>query len=246
MAETFPTALITGGARRIGREIATTLHESGYNIMVHYRSSADAAHSLSSELNDKRPNSADMVSGDLLDIAVIPSLVQKTIERFGKLNVLVNNASTFYPTPIELIDDEFWNDLIGSNLKAPAFLAKSAAPHLRESQGSIINIIDIYSQRPLSNHPVYCSAKAGLEMLTKSLARDLAPQIRVNGVSPGAILWPEKGNTEISQEELLGSIPLNRMGSPDDVAKAVKFLVVDGEYITGQTIAVDGGRSIVI
>ena len=165
---------------------------------------------------------------------------------FGRLDVLINNASTFYPTPIELLDDEFWNDLVGSNFKAPAFMIKAATPHLRETEGCIINIVDIYAQRPLSNHPVYCSAKAGLEMLTKSLARDLAPQIRVNGVSPGAILWPENDNTELTQSQLLERIPLARMGHPSDVAKTVKFLVFEGGYITGQIIAVDGGRSIVI
>ena len=241
-----PTALVTGGARRIGREIALSLHEAGHNIMVHYRSSASAASELVAQMNSTRAESAAMVAGDLLDTASIPNIVQETVNQFGRLDVLVNNASTFYPTPIELIDEEFWNDLVGSNLRAPAFVVKSAVPHLRASEGTIINIIDIYADRPLANHPVYCSAKAGLEMLTKSLARDLAPQIRVNGVSPGAILWPEKGNTEISQEELVERIPLNRMGSPDDIAKTVRFLVLDGDYITGQNISVDGGRSVVI
>jgi len=246
MTTPIPAALITGGAKRIGNEIAHTLHDSGHNIMVHYRSSSGAADKLVSELNTARENSAAAVQADLHDIAAIPSIVDKTIETFGRLNVLVNNASTFYPTPIELIDEEFWNDLVGSNLKAPAFLVKSAAPHLRQSQGCIINIIDIYAQKPLSNHPIYCSAKAGLEMLTKSLARDLAPQIRVNGVSPGAILWPENGNTEFTEQSLLERIPLARFGDPREIAKTVKFLVHDGTYITGQVIAVDGGRSVVI
>ena len=240
------TALITGGARRIGKEIAETLHAAGYNIMIHYRSSAGAAQSLVDELNSIRPDSAAATSGDLLDLGSIPKIIEATIEQFGQLSVLVNNASTFYPTPIELINDEFWNDLMGSNLKAPAFMVKSAAPHLRKSGGSIVNIIDIYAQKPLSNHPIYCAAKAGLEMLTKSLARDLAPEVRVNGVSPGAILWPEKGNTEISQAELIERVPLHRMGTPGDIATTVKFLVQDADYITGQIIAVDGGRSIVI
>lgn len=246
MSNSNPTALITGGARRIGNEIARTLHADGYNIMVHYRSSAGATETLVNELNSVRQASAASVSGDLLDIGVIPNIIESTINAFSRLDVLVNNASTFYPTPIELINDEFWNDLIGSNLKAPAFLVKSAAPYIRESRGSIVNIIDIYARRPLSNHPVYCAAKAGLEMLTKSLARDLAPEIRVNGVSPGAILWPESGNDEISQTALLERVPLNRMGHPSDIANTVKFLVTDAPYITGQIIAVDGGRSIVI
>ena len=246
MAQSNPTALVTGGARRIGKEIAITLHDAGYNIMIHYRSSASAAEDLLNQLNAKRPNSAATISGDLLNTAAIPGIIEETVDTFSSLDVLINNASTFYPTPIELIDDEFWNDLVGSNLKAPAFMVKSAAPHLRKSNGAIVNIIDIYARRPLANHPIYCAAKAGLEMLTKSLARDLAPQVRVNGVSPGAILWPENGNSEISQAKLIEQIPLHRMGSPEDIAKTVKFLVVDGDYITGQIIAVDGGRSVVI
>ena len=206
------TVLITGGAKRIGNRIAHTLHASGYNIMVHFRSSVNAADQLINELNEKREGSAASVQGDLIDVDAIPNIIDQTIGTFGRLDVLVNNASTSYPTPIELIEIDFWNDLVGSNLRAPAFMVKSAAKHLRETNGCIVNIIDIYAQKPLSNHPLYCSAKAGLEMLTKSLARDLAPQIRVNGVSPGAILWPEQGNTEVSQEELLERIPLKRMG----------------------------------
>jgi pteridine reductase len=246
MSNTLPTALVTGGAKRIGYQIAHTLHGAGYNIMVHYRSSAGAASDLVNELNALRAETAASVAGDLLDIDTIPQIIDATIDAFGQLDVLVNNASTFYPTPIEIINDEFWNDLIGSNLKAPAFLIKSAVPHLRKTKGCVVSVIDIYAERPLSNHPIYCAAKAGLEMLTKSLARDLAPQIRVNGVSPGAILWPKNGNDEISQAALLERVPLERMGHPEEVANAVKFLVVDGTYITGQTIAVDGGRSVVI
>lgn len=241
-----PTALITGGAKRIGNQIAHLLHKNGHNIMVHYRSSAGPAEELVNKLNSERENSAAAVQGDLIDVACIPNIVEQTINSFGRLDVLINNASTFYPTPIELIEIDFWNDLIGSNFRAPAFLIKSAAEHLRASNGCIVNIIDIYARFPLSNHPLYCSAKAGLEMLTKSLARDLAPEIRVNGVSPGAILWPEKGNAEISQQELLERIPLKRMGEPDDIAKTVRFLIEEGSYITGQIIAVDGGRSVAI
>ena len=214
--------------------------------MVHYRSSANAANILVNELNNDRENSAASVQGDLIDIEAIPNIIEQTINTFGRLDVLVNNASTFYPTPIELIEIDFWNDLVGSNLRAPAFMVKSAAKHLRESNGCIINIVDIYAQKPLSNHPLYCSAKAGLEMLTKSLARDLAPEIRVNGVSPGAILWPEQGNSEVTQEDLLERVPLKRMGEPNDIAKTVRFLIDEGTYITGQIIAVDGGRSVVI
>ena len=240
------TVLITGGAKRIGNQIGHLLHASGYNIMVHYRSSANAANILVNDLNKERENSAASVQGDLIDIDAIPNIIEQTIGTFGRLDVLVNNASTFYPTPIELIEIDFWNDLVGSNLRAPAFMVKSAAKHLRESNGCIINIVDIYAQKPLSNHPLYCSAKAGLEMLTKSLARDLAPEIRVNGVSPGAILWPEQGNSEVTQEDLLERVPLKRMGEPNDIAKTVRFLIDEGTYITGQIIAVDGGRSVVI
>ena len=246
MPHDAPTALITGGAKRIGKQIVHTLHSAGYQIMVHYRSSAGAATSLVEELNSIREDSAACVAGDLLDIAVIPNIIEQTLETFGRLDLLVNNASTFYPTPIELINDEFWSDLMGSNLKAPAFMIKAAAPALRENRGNIVNIIDIYAERPLSNHTLYCAAKAGLEMLTKSLARDLAPEIRVNGVSPGAILWPEKGNSEFDQETLIAQIPLKKFGSPKDIANTVRFLAQDAHYITGQVVAVDGGRSVMI
>ena len=239
-----PVALITGGAKRIGAVIARSMHAEGYNVHLHYRSSAGAAKELIDELNELRPDSATMFSADLLDTAQIPAMIEDCIGQHGRLDLLVNNASTFYPTPIELIEEEFWNDLIGSNLKAPTFLVKSAAKYLRESQGCIINIVDIYARRPLSNHPVYCAAKAGLEMLTKSLAQDLAPEVRVNAVAPGAILWPEAGNSEIEQEELLQRVPLKRMGQPEDIAKTVIFLATNAPYITGQTIAVDGGRSV--
>lgn len=245
MTESNPTALITGGAKRIGQEIARSLHGCGHNVMIHYRSSAGAAQALVTELNQQRAGSAEMIAADLLDITEIPKIIDFCIASYGRLDVLINNASTFYPTPIELIEDEFWNDLVGSNLKAPAFMVKHAAPYLREANGCIVNIVDINARRPLANHPVYCAAKAGLEMLTRSLARDLAPEIRVNAVAPGAILWPEHGNSEIEQAELLQRVPLARMGQPSDVGKVVQFLVNDAPYITGQTITVDGGRSVV-
>jgi len=246
MNQSAKTVLITGGAKRIGRQMAITLHEAGHNIVVHYRSSTGPASDLVNQLNTLRENSAVALQGELLDISAIPQLVTQAVEAFGNLDVLINNASTFYPTPIELLEDEFWNDLIGSNLKAPAFLVKACAPHLRERKGSIINIVDIHAKKPMANHPIYCSAKAGLEMLTMSLARDLAPSIRVNGVSPGAILWPENDNGMADQTEILEKIPMARMGRPEDVANLVRFLIDQGEYITGQVIAVDGGRSVVI
>lgn len=246
MNQEAKTILITGGAKRIGRQMAITLHEAGHNIVVHYRSSTGAASELVAQLNAKRDGSAVALQGELLDTASIPALVTNAANAFGGLDVLINNASTFYPTPIELLEDEFWNDLVGSNLKAPAFMAKACVPYIRERNGSIINIVDIHARKPMANHPIYCSAKAGLEMLTMSLARDLAPSIRVNGVSPGAILWPENDSGMADQQQVLAKIPMGRMGQPEDVAKLARFLIDEGEYITGQIIAVDGGRSVVI
>lgn len=246
MSHQAKTILITGGARRIGRQMAVTLHQAGHNIIVHYRSSAGPASELVSQLNKKRDTSAIALQGELLDTAAIPNLVSQAAEAFGGIDVLINNASTFYPTPIELLQEDFWNDLVGSNLKAPAFMAKACVPYIRERNGSIINIVDIHARKPMANHPIYCSAKAGLEMLTLSLARDLAPNIRVNGVSPGAILWPEDDSGMAEQEEVLEKIPMGRMGRPEDIANLVRFLIDQGDYITGQIIAVDGGRSVVI
>ena len=246
MSQNTKTILITGGAKRIGRQMAITLHNAGHNIVVHYRSSAGAASELVRLLNDERENSAIALQGELLDTDSIPGLVARAAEAFGALDVLINNASTFYPTPIELLQDEFWNDLVGSNLKAPAYMVKACVPYLRERNGSIINIVDIHARKPMANHPIYCSAKAGLEMLTMSLARDLAPSIRVNGVSPGAILWPEDDSGMAAQQEVLDKIPMGRMGKPEDVANLARFLIDEAEYITGQIVAVDGGRSVVI
>lgn len=246
MTASAKTVLITGGAKRIGRQMALTLHASGHSIAVHYRSSANAASQLINDLNNQRANSAIGVQGDLLDVAGIPSMIEACIDEFGRLDALINNASSFYPTPIELLEDDFWNDLVGSNLKAPAFLAKYAAKHLRDTGGTIINIVDIHAKNPMANHPIYCSAKAGLEMLTKALARDLAPAIRVNAVSPGAILWPEQNTSSAEQSEILQKIPLQRMGDPEDIANLVRFLIDEAHYITGQVIAVDGGRSVMI
>lgn len=246
MSQQIKTILITGGAKRIGRQMAITLHAAGHNIIIHYRSSAASANELVAQLNNDRANSAAALQGELLDTKAIPRLISQAIKLFDGLDVLINNASTFYPTPIGIIEEDFWNDLVGSNLKAPAFMVKSCLPHLRKRNGCIINIVDIHARRPMSNHPIYCSAKAGLEMLTKSLARDLAPEIRVNGVSPGAILWPENDSGMAAQDDVLTQIPLGRMGHPQDVAKLVHFLIDDADYITGQVIAVDGGRSVMI
>lgn len=246
MTASTKTILITGGAKRIGRQMALTLHAAGHNIAVHYRSSANAASQLVDDLNQQRAGSAMSVQGDLLDIDGIPRILDMVLEQFGRLDALINNASSFYPTPIELLENDFWNDLVGSNLKAPAFLAKYATKHLRDTGGTIINIVDIHARNPMANHPIYCSAKAGLEMLTKALARDLAPAVRVNAVSPGAILWPEHSSSGAEQAEILQKIPLQRMGDPEDVANLVRFLIDEANYITGQVIAVDGGRSVMI
>ncbi len=237
-------ALITGAAKRIGACIARTLHANGANIAVHYASSARDADALVAELNAARKDSAFAVQADLRDSAALAGLIDTVIARTGSLHILVNNASTFYPTPLDEVTEQHWDDLLGTNLKAPLFLAKAAAPHLRESGGQIINIVDIHSQRPLKNHPVYGPAKAGLAMLTRSLAKDLAPQIRVNGISPGAILWPEEGMTEQAAASIVRQIPLGRTGEPDDIARTALFLIKDAPYITGQIIAVDGGRSV--
>lgn len=236
--------LVTGAARRIGAAIVTCLHASGARVAIHYRGSADEAEALADKLNELRDASAATFQADLLESGDIARLVEDVVDWGGRLDALVNNASTFYPTPIGSIGDTEWHDLVGSNFKAPLFLSQAAAPHLRDAGGSIVNIVDIHAQRPLRDHPVYGPAKAALAMLTRSLAKDLAPEIRVNGVSPGAIMWPENGMSESAQQSILQQIPLARAGDPDDIAGCVLFLLRDAPYVTGQIIAVDGGRSI--
>jgi len=236
--------LVTGAARRIGAAIVTCLHENGARVAIHYRGSAADAENLANRLNSIRADSSMTIQSDLLDIERLPLLINTVLEWGGRLDGLVNNASSFYPTPIGSIDEKQWDELVGSNLKAPLFLSQAAAPHLRDSNGAIINIVDIHADRPLRDHPVYGSAKAGLAMLTRSLAKDLAPDVRVNGVAPGAILWPENGMTESVQQNILDQIPLQRAGSPEDIAGCVLYLLRDATYVTGQVIPVDGGRSI--
>lgn len=236
--------LVTGAARRIGAAIVTRLHDNGALVAIHYRGSADDASRLADALNERRPDSAATFQADLLDIKAIPDLISAVVDWGGRLDGLVNNASTFYPTPVGNITEQQWDDLLGSNLKAPLFVSQAAAPHLQQAGGVIINIVDIHAQRPLRNHAVYGPAKAGLAMLTRSLAKDLAPDIRVNGVSPGAILWPEDGMSDAAQQTILRQVPLERAGEPDDIAGCVLFLMRDASYVTGQIIAVDGGRSI--
>lgn len=236
--------LVTGAARRIGAAIVTRLHENGADVAIHFRSSSADAGSLANRLNKKRSGSAATFQADLLDMAQIPALIETVIEWRGQLDALVNNASSFYPTPVGSITEAHWEDLVGSNLKAPLFLSQAAASELQARHGAIVNIVDIHSRRPLRNHSVYGPAKAGLAMLTRSLAKDLAPEIRVNGVSPGAILWPEDGMTDAAQQSILRKVPLQRPGDPDDIAGCVLYLLRDADYVTGQIIAVDGGRSV--
>ena len=237
-------ALVTGAARRIGAVIATTLHAAGARVVIHYRGSETEARELSEQLNAERRDSAIAVQADLAVDRNPESLVDSVLNWSGRLDILVNNASSFYPTPLGEIGATEWEDLVGSNMRAPLFLAQAASVHLTATGGNIINIVDIHAQRPLRDHHVYGSAKAGLAMLTRSLAKDLAPAVRVNGVAPGAIAWPEDGMTESVKKSIVDQIPLGRTGEPADIANAVLFLVRDATFVTGQVIPIDGGRSI--
>ena len=238
--------LVTGGARRVGAATCRHLHAQGANLVVHYRASANDARALQNELDQARRGSVALVQGDLLDIKRLPALIGETISHFGRLDALVNNSSSFFTTPLGEITEDMWDDLIGSNLKAPLFLSQAAAPQLRRQQGCIVNIVDIHAEWPLKRYVVYNAAKGGLASLTRSLAVELAPEVRVNGISPGPILWPEEGEwmDESSRQHIVGRTLLKRTGEPDDIAKAVSFLIADAPYITGQIIAVDGGRSV--
>jgi pteridine reductase len=237
------TALVTGGARRVGACIVRGLHAAGANVVLHYRSSADDAAELARELNGVRPGSTILAECDLLETAQLPALVKVAADAFGGLDVLVNNASTFYPTPVGDITAIDWDDLIGSNLKAPLFLAQAAAPLLKDARGLIVNLADIHGIKPLRRYPVYSVAKAGLIMLTKSLARELGPHVRVNAIAPGPIMWPEDGLDKELQEKIIDRTALKRLGSPEDVARACLFFATEAPYVTGQILAVDGGRS---
>ncbi|MCF6282566.1 MAG: pteridine reductase [Candidatus Polarisedimenticolaceae bacterium] len=236
-------ALITGAAKRIGAEIARSLHDQGMDLVLHYHRSAEAAGQLQRELQQRRPSSVRLLSSDLSETQQLEALVADAAAFKGRLDLLVNNASVFYPTPLQTASETQWDELFASNLKAPFFLAQAAAPWLSESRGSIINLVDIYAERPLKAHPIYSIAKAGNAMLVKSLAVELGPQVRVNGIAPGAILWPD-GMDESKQSAILEQTPLRRIGCPKDIAETVLFLLRDGCYITGQIINVDGGRSL--
>lgn len=237
-------ALITGAARRIGAEIAHTLHDTGMNIILHYNASEEAAIHLCEQFNKKRDHSAVAIQAELQESENHKALVQKASEVWKRLDVLVNNASRFYRTMLGKVTEYAWDDLINSNLKAPFFLSQAAAPFLTKNNGAIVNIADIHAQHPLRNYSVYCISKSGLIMMTKALAKELGPNVRVNAVAPGAILWPE-GENKLSEDEkqkIIDHTSLLRPGSPEDVAKTVLFLVRDSDYITGQVISVDGGR----
>jgi pteridine reductase len=238
------SVLVTGGAKRLGAAMARKLHGAGADIVVHYHRSRPAADALVAELEAIRPGSALAVCADLHDVERLPALVDAAVARYGRLDVLVNNASTFYPTPIGTITPAQFDDLVGTNLRAPLFLSQAAAPALRATQGLIINMVDIHARRPLKAHPAYSAAKAGLVMLTKSLARELGPDVRVNGIAPGPVLWPERDLDEALKAEIVAKTALKRSGSPDDIARTALFLATEAPYVTGQIIAVDGGRSL--
>ncbi len=239
------TALITGGARRVGAEIARWLHAAGARVAIHYNHSEREAAALVDELNALREGSAHAVQADLLEISLLPAIIEVVLAEFGQLDILVNNASTFYPTPVGEIEPAQWDDLMGSNLKAPLFLSQAAAPALKASRGLVLNIVDIHGLRPLRNHTVYSVAKAGLITLTKSLARELAPEVRVNAIAPGPVLWPEGSEKDSAlQKKIIERTLLQRAGSPQDIARAALFFAADAPFVTGQVLAVDGGRSV--
>ncbi|NJD30936.1 MAG: pteridine reductase [Gammaproteobacteria bacterium] len=236
--------VITGGAKRLGAATARKLHASGADIVVHYHRSRPAADALVAELDAARAGSALAVCADLNDVERLPALVGAALARYGRIDVLVNNASTFYPTPVGTITTAQFDDLFGTNLRAPLFLSQAAAPALRAAQGLVINMVDIHGRRPLKAHPVYSAAKAGLIMLTKSLARELGPEVRVNAIAPGPVLWPERDLDDTLKSEIIARTALKRSGSPDDIARAALFLATEAPYVTGQVITVDGGRSL--
>ena len=238
--------LVTGGARRLGAAICRRLHGCGADLFVHYRSATVEAHALQAELTTRRAHSVALAQADLLKFPAGTELIKAAIKEFGRLDALINNASSFFSTAVGEITERDWNDLVGTNLKAPLFLAQAAAPELKKHHGCIVNIIDIHAELPMKNHAVYTAAKGGLQALTRALARDLAPEVRVNGVAPGTILWPddEAWRDEVARQRIINQTALKRIGEPDDIAGAVQYLVADAPYVTGQIIAVDGGRSI--
>ena len=236
--------LVTGAARRIGASIATALHGRGCDLLLHFRSSEGEAAGLADEFNETRPGSAYLLQADLAQEDGPRKLADQVRKYSERLDLLVNNASRFYPTPVGEVDYETWKDLMGSNVRGPFFLCQALLPELRLARGAIINILDIHAEKPMRRHSVYCMAKSALLMMTRSLARELGPEIRVNGVSPGAIMWPENEPSESVKEYILERTVMKQIGSPNDIAGAVVFLGLDAPYVTGQVLAVDGGRSL--
>lgn len=237
-----PVVLVTGAARRVGRVIARTLHQHGYDLALHYRASRGEAEQLACELEARRADSTVLLQADLLEPAAPEALVRQAVQRFRRLDALVNNASSFRPTPVGSTTLADWDELFGSNARAPYFLAQAAAPHLKRARGAIVNLVDIHGEQPLARHPVYSAAKAALAMLTRALARELGPEVRVNGVAPGAVLWPEEGKPAEAQQAIVAATALKRAGTPEDVAGAVLYLLRDAGFVTGQILRVDGGR----
>lgn len=238
--------LVTGGAKRVGAAICRRLHAAGAVIAIHYRTSSGEAEALRDELNACRPDSAAIFCADLLELSALPRMVEEVLAKFGRIDGLINNASSFYATPLSGVNEEQWQDLLGTNLRAPLFLAQAAADGLRHSRGCIVNIVDIHAERPMHGHLLYSIAKAGLVALTRGLAQEMAPYVRVNAVAPGVILWPESSAWEDEEQrrKIVAHTLLKREGEPDDIARTAAFLIQDAPYITGQVISVDGGRSI--
>lgn len=245
MTDTRPVALITGAARRVGAATARHLHRAGYDLALHCRRSRTELDELTAELEQQRPRSVLALQADLGNVETLPDLVDAALERFGRIDALINNASAFEPTPLATATPAQWDVLFASNARAPFFLAQAAAAALANANGCIVNLVDIYAERPLLRHPLYCMAKAALLMMTRSLALELAPQVRVNAIAPGAILWPDGGKSTAEQQALLARIPLARSGTPDDVADAVLWLL-QARYVTGEIVRIDGGRSLSI
>ncbi|MBD3584882.1 pteridine reductase [Salinimonas sp. HHU 13199] len=240
---TTSVALVTGGAKRIGAHLVKTLHQHGWRVIIHYHQSDDTAKTLCQALNEVRPDSAATVQGDLCNLTEISHIAAQARHAFGQIDLLVNNASSFYPTPVGQIDKTNWDALMGSNVQGPVFLIQALSDELQQQNGSVINLIDMHIDRPLPRHTVYCAAKSALASVTRSLAGELAPSVRVNGIAPGAILWPERELSDAEKQALLASIPLKELGNPADIAHAMLYLV-DASYVTGQILYVDGGRSI--
>jgi pteridine reductase len=239
-------ALVTGSARRIGAAIARRLHADGYALALHYRNSDADAKALAAELEAVRPGSALLLRADLSEFDRLPELVAKTVGRYGRLDALVNNASAYYATPFGSATPQQWDDLFASNARAPFFLSQAAAPHLKAARGAIVSIADVYAERPLPGYPIYSMAKAALAMMTKSLARELGPEVRVNAVAPGNILWSDNPDKAETPALLAERVPLRRQGRPEEIASAVSWLLAGSDYVTGQILAVDGGRSVFV